>query len=152
MKEQILHLNSYDLLVGEKGGDTMCEPDPIGNVVRALFGEETVMDSNSLRSEKDGLNRGVLRDGGEGQISGDQYSMCHKPNDGGEVSSTKGRKWKRMARSQGSKAGGGHNSSLKRKRELCFDSEDGQQIKKGPTEVNMSDTATVAGTQHRCQQ
>ncbi|KAL5854525.1 hypothetical protein ACOSQ4_004327 [Xanthoceras sorbifolium] len=66
MKEQILHLNSYDLLVGEKGGDTMCEPDPIGNVVRALFGEETVMDSNSLRSEKDGLNRGVLRDGGEG--------------------------------------------------------------------------------------
>ncbi|KAL5776266.1 hypothetical protein ACOSP7_009192 [Xanthoceras sorbifolium] len=118
MEEPILHLNSHDLLVGEKGGNTMCEPDSIGNVVRALFGEETVMDSNSLCSEKDGL---------------DQYSVCHKPDDGVEVSSTKGRKWKRMARSQGSKAGGGHNSSLKRKRELCFDSEDGKQIKKGRT-------------------
>ncbi|KAL5849787.1 hypothetical protein ACOSQ4_007800 [Xanthoceras sorbifolium] len=120
----------HDLLVGEKGGITMCEPDPIVNVVRALFGEETVMDSNSLCSENDGL---------------DQYSVCHKPDDGVEVSSTKGRKWKRMARSQGSKAGGGHNSSLKRKRKLCFDSKDGQQIKKGRTKVNMSDTAAVAG-------
>ncbi|KAL5761459.1 hypothetical protein ACOSP7_017723 [Xanthoceras sorbifolium] len=88
------------------------------------------MDSNSLCSEKDGL---------------DQYSVCHKPDDGGEFSSTKDRKWKRMARSQGSKAGGRHNSSLKRKRELCFDFEDGQQIKKFRTEVNMSDTAAVAG-------
>ncbi|KAL5763995.1 hypothetical protein ACOSP7_016348 [Xanthoceras sorbifolium] len=113
MEEPILHLNSHDLLVGEKGGDTMCEPDPIGNMVRVLFGEETVMDSNSLCGENDG------------QVSGDQYSVCHKPDDGGEVSSTKGRKWKRMARSQGSKAGGRHNSSLKRKSELCFDSEDG---------------------------
>ncbi|KAL5823058.1 hypothetical protein ACOSQ4_020958 [Xanthoceras sorbifolium] len=66
MEEPILHLNSHDLLVGEKGGDTMCEPDPIGNVVRVLFGEETVMDSNSLCSEKDGLDRGVLRDTGQG--------------------------------------------------------------------------------------
>ncbi|KAL5797454.1 hypothetical protein ACOSQ2_002274 [Xanthoceras sorbifolium] len=132
MEEPILHLNSHDLLVGEKGGDTMCEPDPIGNVVRVLFGEETVMDSNSLCSEKDG------------QVLRDQYSVCHKPNDGGEVNSTKGRKWKRMARSQGSKASGGHNSSLKRKRKLCFDSEDEQQVKKGRTEVNMSDTAAVA--------
>ncbi|KAL5777556.1 hypothetical protein ACOSP7_010482 [Xanthoceras sorbifolium] len=114
MEEPILHLNSHDLLVGEKGGDTMCEPDPIGNVVRALFGEKTVMDSNSLCSENDG----------------DQYFVCHKPDNGGEVSSTKGRKWKRMARSQDSKAGEGHNSSLKQKRELCFDSEDGQQVKK----------------------
>ncbi|KAL5799215.1 hypothetical protein ACOSQ3_032293 [Xanthoceras sorbifolium] len=130
MEEPILHLNSHDLLVGEKGGNNICEPDPIGNVVRALFGEETVMDSNSLCSEKDGL---------------DQYSVCHKPDDGAEFSSTKGRKWKRMARSQGSKAGGRHNSSLKRKRELCFDFEDGQQIKKLRTEVNMSDTAAVAG-------
>ncbi|KAL5821045.1 hypothetical protein ACOSQ3_022927 [Xanthoceras sorbifolium] len=130
MKESILHLNSHDLLVGEKGSDTMCKPDPIGNVVRVLFGEETVMDSNSLCSEKDSLDRG--------------YSVCHKPDDGGEVSSTKGRKWKRMARSQGSKAGGGHNSSLKRKRELCFDYEDRQQVKKCRTEVNMSDTAAVA--------
>ncbi|KAL5782771.1 hypothetical protein ACOSP7_007800 [Xanthoceras sorbifolium] len=126
MEELILHLNSHNLLVGENGGDTMCEPDPIGIVVRVLFGEETVMDSNSLCSEKDGLDRGVLRDTGQGvkgkyQVSGDRYSVCHKPNDGGEVSSTKGRKWKRMARSQSSKAGGGHNSSLKRKRELCFD-------------------------------
>ncbi|KAL5767746.1 hypothetical protein ACOSQ2_014529 [Xanthoceras sorbifolium] len=157
MKEPIFHLNSHDLLVGEKGGDTMCERDPIGNVVRVLFGEETVMDSNSLCSENDGLDEFVLRDlrqgvKGKGQVSGDQYSVCHKPDDGGEVSSTKGRKWKRMARSQGSKAGGGHNSSLKRKKELCFDSEDGQQVKKGRTEVNMFDTAAVAGTQHRRQQ
>ncbi|KAL5780434.1 hypothetical protein ACOSQ2_011171 [Xanthoceras sorbifolium] len=92
IEEQILHLNSHDLLVRVKGGDTMCEPDPIGNVVKVLFGEETVMDSNSLCSEND---------------AGDQYSVCHKPDDEGEVSNTKGRKWKRMARSQGSKAGGG---------------------------------------------
>ncbi|KAL5824635.1 hypothetical protein ACOSQ3_020698 [Xanthoceras sorbifolium] len=112
MEEPILHLNSHDLLVGEKGGDTMCELDPIGNVVRVLFGEETVMDSNLLCSENDGLDRGVLRDTGQGvkskgQVSGDQYSVCHNPDDGGDVSSTKGRKWKRMARSQGLKAGGG---------------------------------------------
>ncbi|KAL5813614.1 hypothetical protein ACOSQ4_024255 [Xanthoceras sorbifolium] len=73
---------------------------------------KTVMDSNSLCSEKDGLDRGVLQDTGQGvkgkgQVSRDQYSVCHKLDDGGEVSSTKGRKWKRMARSQGSKAGGG---------------------------------------------
>ncbi|KAL5780433.1 hypothetical protein ACOSQ2_011170 [Xanthoceras sorbifolium] len=80
MEESILHLNSHDLLVREKGGDTMCEPDPIGNVVRVLFGKEAVMDSNSLCSEKkDGLDRG--------------YSMGYKPDDGGEVSSTKGREW-----------------------------------------------------------
>ncbi|KAL5777946.1 hypothetical protein ACOSP7_010872 [Xanthoceras sorbifolium] len=76
MEEPILHLNSHDLLVRENGGDTMCEPDPIGNVVRVLFGEETVMDSNSLCSEKDGLDRGVLRDTGQEvkgkcQVSGD---------------------------------------------------------------------------------
>ncbi|KAL5864667.1 hypothetical protein ACOSQ3_002181 [Xanthoceras sorbifolium] len=157
MEEPILNLNSHDLLVGEKSGDTMCEPNPIGNMVKALFGKETVIDSNSLCSENDGLDRGVLRDTGQGvkgkgQVLGDQYSVCHKPDDGGEVSSTKGRKWKRMARSQGSKASGGHNLSLKWKRELSFDSEDGQQIKKGRTEVNMSDTAAVAGTQHRRQQ
>ncbi|KAL5831077.1 hypothetical protein ACOSQ4_016431 [Xanthoceras sorbifolium] len=126
MEEPILHLNSHDLLVGEKGGDTMCEPDPIDNMVRVLFGEETVMDSNSLCGENDGLDRDTGQGlKGKGQVSGDQYSVCHKPDDGGEVSSTKGRKWKRMARSQGSKAGGRHNSSLKRKSELCFDSEDG---------------------------
>ncbi|KAL5834883.1 hypothetical protein ACOSQ4_014380 [Xanthoceras sorbifolium] len=89
MKEPIFHLNSHDLLVGEKGGDTMCERDPIGNVVRVLFGEETVMDSNSLCSENDGLDEFVLRDlrqgvKGKGQVSGDQYSVCHKPDDGGE--------------------------------------------------------------------
>ncbi|KAL5847186.1 hypothetical protein ACOSQ3_010710 [Xanthoceras sorbifolium] len=156
MEEPILHLNSHDLLVGEKGSDTMCEPDPIGNVVRALFGEKTVMDSNSLCSENDDLDRGVLRDTGQGvkgkgQVSGDQYFVCYKPDNGGEVSSTKGRKWKRMARSQDSKAGEEHNSSLKQKSELCFDSEDGQQVKKGRTEVNMSDTVAVAGTQHRRQ-
>ncbi|KAL5789686.1 hypothetical protein ACOSQ2_004574 [Xanthoceras sorbifolium] len=111
IEEPILHLNSHNLLVGEKGGNTMCEPGLIANVVRALFGEEKVMDSNLLYIENDGL---------------DQYSMCHKPDDRVEVNNTKGRKWKRMARSQGSKAGGGHNSSLKQKRELCFDSEDGQ--------------------------
>ncbi|KAL5832251.1 hypothetical protein ACOSQ4_017605 [Xanthoceras sorbifolium] len=104
MEKPILHLNSHDLLVGEKSGDTMCEPDPIGNVVKVLFGEETVMDSNSLCSEKDGLDRGVLRYTGQGmkgkdQISRDQYSVCYKPDDRGEVSSTKGRKWKRIARS-----------------------------------------------------
>ncbi|KAL5832016.1 hypothetical protein ACOSQ4_017370 [Xanthoceras sorbifolium] len=66
MDEPILHLNSHDLLVVEKGGDTMCERDPIGNVVRVLFGEEMVMDSNSLCSENDGLDRGELRDTGQG--------------------------------------------------------------------------------------
>ncbi|KAL5805314.1 hypothetical protein ACOSQ3_032114 [Xanthoceras sorbifolium] len=70
------------------------------------------MDSNSLCSKKDGLDIGVLQDMGQrvkgkGQVPGDQYFVCHKPDDGGEVSSTKGRKWNRMARSQGSKVGGG---------------------------------------------
>ncbi|KAL5823442.1 hypothetical protein ACOSQ4_021342 [Xanthoceras sorbifolium] len=96
----------------EKGDDSMCEPDPIGEVVRVLFGEETVMYSISLCNEMEGLDRGVLRDTGQGvkgkgQVSGDQSPVCYKLDDGGEVSSPKGRKWKRMARSQGSKAGGG---------------------------------------------
>ncbi|KAL5756647.1 hypothetical protein ACOSQ2_021393 [Xanthoceras sorbifolium] len=110
--EPILHLNSHDHLVGEKGDDSMCEPDPISEVVRVLFGEETVMYSISLCNEMEGLDRGVLRDTGQGmkgkgQVSGDQSPVCYKLDDGGEVSSPKGRKWKRMARSQGSKAGGG---------------------------------------------
>ncbi|KAL5759619.1 hypothetical protein ACOSQ2_018457 [Xanthoceras sorbifolium] len=157
MEELILHLNNNYLLVGEKGGDTVCEPDPLREVVRALFEVEMVINSNSLCSEMNGMDRGVLRDTGQGvkgkgQVLGDQSSVCHKLDDEGEVSCPKNRKWKRMAGSQGLKVGGGQNSSLKQKRELCFDFEDGQHVKKGRTEVNMSDTAAVARIQHRCQQ
>ncbi|KAL5761874.1 hypothetical protein ACOSP7_018138 [Xanthoceras sorbifolium] len=66
MEELILHLNNNYLLVGEKGGDTVCEPDPLREVVRALFEVEMVINSNSLCSEMNGMDRGVLRDTGQG--------------------------------------------------------------------------------------
>ncbi|KAL5861562.1 hypothetical protein ACOSQ4_002858 [Xanthoceras sorbifolium] len=101
IEKPILHLNSHDLLVGENGGDTICEPDPIGEVMKVLFGKETVMDSNSLCSKMDGLDRCVLRDTGQGvkgkgQVPGDQCSVCHKLTTGVRLVVLKaenGREW-----------------------------------------------------------
>ncbi|KAL5748297.1 hypothetical protein ACOSQ2_025594 [Xanthoceras sorbifolium] len=60
VEEPILHLNSFDLLVGKKGGDTVFEPNLLGYVVSVISGAETVIDSNTLGSKVDGLARDVL--------------------------------------------------------------------------------------------
>ncbi|KAL5840770.1 hypothetical protein ACOSQ4_013378 [Xanthoceras sorbifolium] len=104
--------------------------DLLGDVVSVISGAETVIDSNTLGGEVDGLARGVLIDTsqykkGKGQDSGDQSSVYHK-DDGGEVNSPKGRKWKRMARAYVSKAAGGQIPTFRQKRELSFDSEERQ--------------------------